>query len=80
LPYPIRLVFAAGLLSRPGEMAGQYGRRALLVTGGGGVKRNGALDRALKSLKDAGISVYECEGGGAEPQEYIGETRRPASR
>jgi alcohol dehydrogenase YqhD (iron-dependent ADH family) len=74
---PTRLVFGAGALSRLGEMAGKYGKRALLVTGGGSVKRNGTFDRALKCLKDAGISVYECEG--VEPNPRITSVNRGAA-
>jgi alcohol dehydrogenase YqhD (iron-dependent ADH family) len=74
---PTRLVFGAGALFRLGEMAGQYGKRALLVTGGGSVKRNGTFDRALKSLKDAGISVYECEG--VEPNPRLTSVKRGAA-
>ena len=59
---PTRLIFSAGALSRLGELATQYGQRALLVTGGGSVKRNGTFDRALKSLTDAGVAVFECDG------------------
>ena len=59
---PTRLIFSAGALSRLGELAAQYGQRALLVTGGGSVKRNGTFDRALKSLTDAGVAVFECDG------------------
>ena len=74
---PTRLVFGTGSLSRLGEMAGQYGKRALLVTGGGSVKRSGTFDRAVKSLSDAGISVFECEG--VEPNPRITSVNRGAT-
>jgi alcohol dehydrogenase YqhD (iron-dependent ADH family) len=74
---PTRLVFGAGSLSRLGEMASQYGKRALLVTGGGSVKLNGTFDRAVKSLSEAGISVYECEG--VEPNPRITSVNRGAT-
>ena len=74
---PTRLVFAAGSLSRVGEIASQYGKRALLVTGGGSVKRNGTFDRALKSLNEAGISVFECEG--VEPNPRLTSVKRGAA-
>jgi alcohol dehydrogenase len=74
---PTRLVFGAGSLTRLGEFARQYGARALLVTGGGSVKRNGTLDRALKSLADAGVSVFGCEG--VEPNPRITTVRRGAA-
>ncbi len=38
---PTRLIFAAGSLSRLGEVVRQKGKRALVVTGGGCVKGNG---------------------------------------
>ena len=73
---PTRIVFGAGSLSRLGEFASRYGKRALVVTGGGSVKRNGTFDRAVESLKDAGVSVYECAG--VEPNPRITSVRRGA--
>lgn len=74
---PTRLIFSAGALSRLGELAAQYGQRALLVTGGGSVKRNGTFDRALKSLTDAGVAVFECDG--VEPNPRISSVKRGAA-
>jgi len=71
---PTRLVFGAGSLVRLGELAGTIGKRALLVTGGGSVKRNGTFDRALESLTEAGVSMYECEG--VEPNPRISSVKR----
>ena len=59
---PTRLYFGAGQLSRLGEVTRQKGQRALLVTGGGSVKRSGVFERAVASLTDAGISYVECSG------------------
>lgn len=59
---PTRLIFGAGSLSRLGEFAQRYGKRALVVTGGGSVTRNGTFERAVKSLNEAGVRVVECEG------------------
>ncbi len=74
---PTRLVFGAGSLSRLGDMAKQHGKRALLVTGGGSVKRSGIFDRAVKQLGDAGISVFECDG--VEPNPRITSVKRGAA-
>lgn len=71
---PTQVVFGAGSLSRLGEFASQYGKRAMLVTGGGSVKRNGILDRAIQSLADAGVEVFECDG--VEPNPRISTVRR----
>jgi alcohol dehydrogenase len=48
-----RLIFAPGALSRLGEVVGAYGKRALLVAGGGSVNRGGAFERAVSSVKAA---------------------------
>lgn len=74
---PTHLIFGAGVLSRLGEIAGGFGKRALLVTGGGSVKRTGVFDRAVKSLADAGVSVFEC--GGVEPNPRISSVKRGAA-
>lgn len=57
-----RLLFGAGNLNRLGAVAKESGSRALIVTGGGSVKRNGIFERALVSLKQAGTTVFECSG------------------
>ncbi|SEM07643.1 hypothetical protein SAMN04489760_103212 [Syntrophus gentianae] len=73
---PTRLIFGAGTLSRLGEVARKHGRKALIVTGGGSVKRNGTFDRAVASLKAAGIAFAECDG--VEPNPRIATVRRGA--
>ena len=73
---PTHLIFGAGSLARLGDAAKRYGQKALLVTGGGSVKRNGTFDRAVKSLTDAGVSIAECSG--VEPNPRITTVRRGA--
>jgi alcohol dehydrogenase YqhD (iron-dependent ADH family) len=73
---PTHIIFGAGSLSRLGEAAGKYGKKALIVTGGGSVKRSGTFDRAAASLKDAAIAVAECSG--IEPNPRITTVRRGA--
>jgi len=73
---PTRLIFGAGTLSRLGEVVRAIGTRALLVTGGGSVRKSGVLDRAVTSLKAAGVSVVECSG--VEPNPRITTVRRGA--
>lgn len=74
---PTQVAFGAGVLSRLGEIAARYGRRALLVTGGGSVKRSGTFDAAVKSLESAGVAVFECEG--VEPNPRISSVKRGAA-
>ncbi len=74
---PTHLIFGAGTLSQLGEVARRYGKKTLLVTGGGSVKRNGTFDRAVKSLTDVGVSVFECDG--VEPNPRISSVKRGAA-
>lgn len=74
---PTQLIFGAGSISRLGEVTAKYGKRALLVTGGGSVKRSGTFDRAVKSLEDAGITVFECDG--IEPNPKLTSVKRGAA-
>lgn len=73
---PTRLVFGAGSLSRLGEVVATLGTKALVVTGGGSVKRSGAFDRAIESLKGAGVDSVECSG--VEPNPRIDTVARGA--
>jgi alcohol dehydrogenase YqhD (iron-dependent ADH family) len=71
---PTHLIFGAGTLSRLGEVTGAYGNKAMIVTGGGSVKRNGTFDRAAASLNAAGVSVVECSG--VEPNPRLSSVAR----
>jgi alcohol dehydrogenase len=71
---PTHLIFGAGTLSRLGEVTGAYGKKAMIVTGGGSVKRNGVFDRAVASLNAAGVSVVECSG--VEPNPRLSSVAR----
>ena len=73
---PTQIIFGAGSLSRLGEVTAAYGKKALVVTGGGSVKRNGTFDRAAASLKNAGVSIAECSG--VEPNPRIASVARGA--
>ncbi|EGB14440.1 iron-containing alcohol dehydrogenase [Pseudodesulfovibrio mercurii] len=73
---PTRIIFGAGNLARLGDVVGEYGKKALVVTGGGSVKRSGVFDRAVESLKAAGIAVAECSG--VEPNPRITSVARGA--
>lgn len=74
---PTRLIFGAGALARLGEVARDHGRKALLVTGSGSIKRTGVFDRAVASLGAAGVSIVECAG--IEPNPKITSVRRGAN-
>lgn len=65
---PTRLIFGAGSLGQLGKVVNQYGKKALLVIGGGSVKKSGAFDRAVASLKAAGVLVVEFSGVEPNPR------------
>lgn len=73
---PTKIIFGAGSLEQLGEIVSIRGRHALLVTGGGSVKRSGTFDRAVASLKAAGVAVTECAG--IEPNPRITSVMRGA--
>jgi alcohol dehydrogenase len=73
---PTHLIFGAGALSRLGEVVSKYGKRVLIVTGGGSIKRSGVFDRAVTCLQNAGVAVVECSG--VEPNPRITTVRRGA--
>jgi len=74
---PTRILFGAGTLARLGEVASAYGTKALLVTGGGSVKRSGVFGQAVESLTAAGLAVAECAG--IEPNPRITSVARGAA-
>ncbi len=73
---PTRLILGAGNLSRLGAVVREKGKRALLVTGGGSVNRNGIFDRATASLEQAGVTFVGCSG--IEPNPRISSVARGA--
>lgn len=73
---PTKIIFGAGSLEKLGEIVSSRGKHALLVTGGGSVKRSGTFDRAMASLKAAGVAVTECDG--IEPNPRITSVMRGA--
>ena len=73
---PTHLIFGAGTLSQLGEVVSKHGKKALIVTGGGSVKRSGIFDKAVSSLNAAGVAYAECDG--VEPNPRITTVRRGA--
>lgn len=65
-----KLVFGPGSVGRLGEIAASFGRTALLVTGGGSLKRSGHLSRVLGDLKSFGAGVHQCRIAG-EPSPFM---------
>lgn len=49
------ILFGCGEVARAGEVAAQYGRKALLVTGAQALERSGQMDTIAESLSQAGL-------------------------
>ena len=71
---PTKVLFGKGNLEKLGEVVKAFGNKALLVTGGGSVKRNGTFDKAIASLKKANVEIVECDG--IEPNPKISSVRQ----
>lgn len=52
----------------------QYGKRVLLVYGGGSIKRSGLYDKAVGILKSAGVQLFELAG--VEPNPRLTTVRK----
>ena len=66
---PTLFAFGQGEAARVGSLVRQFGgSRVLLVAGGGSVRKNGAYDAAVDSLKEAGIPWCELWGVQANPR------------
>lgn len=71
---PTKLIFGKGQLEELKNEVPQYGKKVLLVYGGGSIKRNGLYDSVLKLLKEVGAEVFELSG--VEPNPRISTVRK----
>lgn len=60
-----KIIFGKDTENEVGNETEKYGRKVLLHYGGGSIKKSGLYDRVIKSLKDAGIEIFEL--GGVKP-------------
>ncbi|WP_042221294.1 iron-containing alcohol dehydrogenase [Oceanobacillus manasiensis] len=71
---PTKLIFGRGQLDvLPNEVA-QYGKKVLIVYGGGSIKRNGIYDNVLTKLDEIDAEVFELPG--VEPNPRISTVRK----
>lgn len=72
LHIPTTIHFGRGAVSHLAELK-NYGSSALLVYGGGSIKKNGIYDTVMKILGEIGVTVYEL--GGVDPNPRIESVR-----
>lgn len=65
---PTKLIFGRGQIARLGDEVVRYGRRVLLVYGGGSIKRIGLYDEVMDILNRIGAVVYELPGVEPNPR------------
>jgi alcohol dehydrogenase class IV len=65
---PSRLVYGPGEVQKIGELVAPLGKKALVVIGGGSVRRSGMLDRVLGLLEEAGVGHEVFEGISGNPK------------
>jgi alcohol dehydrogenase len=70
---PTKIIFGAGTQSLVGQECAKHGRRVLLHFGLGSIKASGLYDRVQRSLKEAGVEVFEL--GGVKPNPRLGLVR-----
>jgi len=71
---PTKIVFGRGTVSQLGELLKPYGKRVLLVYGGGSIKRNGLYDQVVSQLQGVGAEVRELPG--VEPNPRLSSVHR----
>jgi alcohol dehydrogenase YqhD (iron-dependent ADH family) len=59
---PVKLHFGRGVVQNLGNTIAKYGRRVLLVYGGGSIKKNGIYQQVLEQLQKIDAEVFEYQG------------------
>jgi alcohol dehydrogenase YqhD (iron-dependent ADH family) len=65
---PTKLIFGKGQLEHLKKEVPKYGKKVLLVYGGGSMKRNGLYDDVLTQLREMDASVFELSGVEPNPR------------
>lgn len=65
---PTKLIFGKGQLEQLKTEVPKYGRKVLLVYGGGSIKRNGLYDQVISLLKEIDVEVFELSGVEPNPR------------
>ena len=74
---PTKNYFGPNQIEHLSEEISRYGKRVLLVYGGGSIKKTGLYDALAKEVKKAGASLFEL--GGVEPNPRIESVRKGAA-
>jgi alcohol dehydrogenase len=65
---PTKLIFGKGQVEQLKDLVPQYGKKVLLVYGGGSIKRNGLYDEVVTILNSIDAQVHELPGVDPNPR------------
>ncbi|MET0785862.1 MAG: iron-containing alcohol dehydrogenase [Paenisporosarcina sp.] len=65
---PVKLIFGKGQLEQIKQELPAYGKKVLVVYGGGSIKKNGLYDEVMATLKEAEMEVFELAGVDPNPR------------
>jgi len=71
---PTKLIFGKGEIKQLKEEVRTYGKKILLVYGGGSIKRNGLYDEVSNILREIDVEVFELPG--VEPNPRLSTVRK----
>ena len=71
---PVKLIFGKGQLQAAKKELPKFGKKVLLVYGGGSIKKNGLYDEVIQMLSEADLEVFELSG--VEPNPRISTARK----
>jgi alcohol dehydrogenase YqhD (iron-dependent ADH family) len=71
---PTKLIFGKDQVKELRNEVPQYGKKVLLVYGGGSIKKNGLYDKVMAELNEIGAEVHELPG--VEPNPRISTVRK----
>lgn len=73
---PVKLIFGKGQMAKLADELTQYGKKVLVVYGGGSIKNNGIYEQVMSTLKEASMEVFELAG--VEPNPRLSTAKRGA--
>lgn len=59
---PTKVYFGENQLGNLGKELLKFGKRVLMVYGGGSIKNIGLYDKVVEEIKNAGLELFECSG------------------
>ncbi|WP_438445824.1 iron-containing alcohol dehydrogenase [Gorillibacterium sp. sgz5001074] len=71
---PTKVLFGQGMVDKLGEEVLPYGKKVLLVYGGGSIKRSGLYGQVMEQLSRIGAEVHELPG--IEPNPRVSSVRK----